>query len=214
MKDKLVKSYVLFGNLPIYKQEKEKNPGRLLPEGCEFVINFRLKYELGLLQMQFAAQNQSHLYNVENAKFNSEIELDVANISRLITLLEIEEIITYNDNDYIHISSTRNAKLLQYQKAGFVRIKDNILSFIIDDKKQEHFKIVGQFQIQCFLNLLKQSLNSLSSSYIQYDIYKQHVENKEASYIPIVKNAPDIPAPLIAPISVTKEVIPQAPQFN
>lgn len=196
MKDKLVKSYVFLGNLPIYFDNSD-NPGIVTPTGCQFVINTRLKYELGVCSMQFIKQNHPSMYNLDNSNFNPEIEMDSSSLIRLKTLLKMNfegKNIT-GEKRYIQVNSTKIQKSLEYQKGAFISAEKNKVIFIMDNKKQEVFEITGEFQIQCFYELVQNALEQLQQAYVMYDIQKHHTEQKQ-----IFGNLPQVDGPLPQPL--------------
>lgn len=180
MNEKLVKSYIFLGNLPIYN--KTLAPGANTPEGCEFVINTRIKYELGVASMQFIKQSNPSIYNVDLTSY-PEIELDISSLIRFKKLIEFStkpdiNPTTSNGNDYIIISSTKLKKLVEYQKPAFVKTSKGIVTIIIENNKvQSQFEIFGDFQIECLMDLLDNIIIQLSSAYINYDIMKNQGGN-------------------------------------
>lgn len=223
VKNKLVKSYYLMGNLPIYNTDL--NIGSHDPIGCDFVINTRLKYEIGICSMQFIKQKQPSIYNVDG--FQPEIELDLSSLIRLKKRILYRESKIFLDDSYIHVTSTKLAQKTSLQKGAFVSYnsKDHILSITIDSKKQEIFYIKGLYQIECLAELIDLSITNLSKLYGEYDLKKQHVIGKD--FNPIVPQqhimnntnglANNVPPPVLdghlynAPKPVTKQVIVQAP---
>ena len=221
------KSYVFFGNLPIGSNGKHS------PEGCDFVINTRLKYETGTCSFQLIKQKTPYVYNVETLGNNAEFELDISSLIRLKKFIEwYKDQMT--DSEYFHFSSTKITKHLKFQKGVFVSFTKSILNFTMDTKEQLVFKIVGEFQIACFLELLKEILNTLPKAYCNNDMkkvvkkdilepYKVPVPTTVISgigapppvrevYVGGITDATStfIPPP---PPSVTKDVIPQAPKI-
>lgn len=239
MKDKIIKSYVLLGNLPIYSLSSS---GITCPEGCEFVINSRVKYELGVCSLQFVKQNHPSVYSIDAQGFNPEIELDISSLIRFKKLLEYREDlcnpINENNNGYVLLSSTKLSKLLDYQKPAFVNTSLNAVNIIIETNKvQDKFTINGKFQIECFIEVLEVLINQLSNAIVNYDITKSYSDNKILSapsttpYIypgnvqpipnqyPRVGDMPPFTGPTcnsqsIPPAPITTTIIPQAPAIN
>lgn len=237
MKEKIVKSYVFLGNLPIYLDDSG-DPGTVKPEGCKFVINTRLKYELGVCSMQFIKQNHPSMYNLDNSNFNPEIEMDVSSLIRLKTLFKM---FLKGDNPtgekkFIQVTSTKIQKSLEYQKGAFVSVKSDFngprITFIMDDKKQEVFEIVGTYQFHCFYELIENCVEQLQQAYIKYDIQKHHSQEPSKHVFggpppvegplphnnkPFVYNGPGlgeaIPCvvPVDAPAPITNEVLQPKP---
>ena len=222
-KNKLVKSYYLMGNLPIYNTDL--NTGSHDPIGCDFVINTRLKYELGLCSMQFIKQKQPSIYTIDG--FHPEVELDLSSLIRLKKRISYRDSQIFSDDAYIQVTSTKLTQKANLQKGAFIgyNSKTKELNIIIDSKKQETFYIKGLYQIECFAELIDLSITNLSKLYGEYDLKKQHVIEKDFNPITpqtidiksVKNNSTDfVPPPVSnstynAPKPVTEQVIVQAP---
>jgi hypothetical protein len=216
-KTKQSKSYYLLGNLPIYSVGE--NTGAHTPNGCEFVVNTRIKYELGLCSMQFIKQEHPSLYNLDN--FNPEIEVDLSSLIRLRRFIKDTP---YSSDVFIQINSTKLQQKLSFQKAAFVKKSLDSLTFIMDSKKQETFTIASKFQIDCYLDLIDLCITTLSEMYGAYDLKKNYNFEETQSMVqaPVVSN---IPSPIanasvvnnagtafnVPPAPLTSKVIVQAP---
>ena len=239
MKDKVQKSYILLGNLPIDDDFHS-------PNGCYYVINVRVKYEQGVVSIQFIEQTDPETFSVEKAKLGSEIELDISSIIKLKTFLKV---FTQQETEYIKVFSTRLSGSSSRGKGAFIKQSSEYLEITMDDKNQKTFKIPHGFQFESFRELINESLDMLKQSYIQYDILKVSnsrrgttsttitVDDSIPKAIKPIKgmDTPRMPVPpetavrgtvlsasafvsnskpITLPTPVTTQVVPQAPDFN
>ena len=241
MKEKVQKSYILLGNLPIGSDFHS-------PNGCKYVINIRIKYEQGIVLIQFIEQTDSETFSVEKAKFGSEIELDISSLIRLKTFLKI---FAQKETDYIKVFSTRLSGSSSRAKGAFVRQIPEYLEITMDDKNQKTFKIPHGFQFESFRELINESLDMLKQSYIQYDVLKvsnsrrgsttvmvddsipkaiNSIKEMNNARMPVppetafrgtvlsasafVSNSKLVAASITLPTPITTQVVPQAPDFN
>ena len=244
MKDKVQKSYILLGNLPIDDDFHS-------PNGCYYVINVRVKYEQGVVSIQFIEQTDPETFSVEKAKLGSEVELDISSLIKLKAFLKIFEMQT--ETDYIKVFSTRLSGSSSRGKGAFIRQIPYYLEITMDDKNQKTFKIPHGFQFESFRELINESLDMLKQSYIQYDVLKvsnsrrgttstiitvddsipkaiKPIKGMDTARMPVppetavrgtvlsasafVSNGKPVAAPITLPSPVTTQVVPQAPDFN
>lgn len=217
MKEKLVQSYILLGNMPIYA--KSQAPGANMPEGCEFVINTRIKYELGVASMQFIKQSHPSIYNIESTLY-PEIELDISSLIRFKKLIQIRSMngcnptnVHSSQKEYIVLASTKLKKSIEYQKPAFVRAHNDLVAVIIENNKVQHlFEIWGHFQVECLIDLIDNIITQLSSACISYDIAKNYgsgVSKQSQPIAPYVYNPPtQINVPYVVPHKQDTWVLP------
>jgi len=244
-----VKSYILLGNLPIGKNEFHS------PDGCEYVINVRVKYERGIVSLQFIEQNEPDIFSVEKATLSPEIELDLSSLIRLKIFLKNGRVSTeFGKEQYLKVFSTKLSSSKAVTRGAYISIIGGTegnygtqIKIIIDNKSQKTFIMPMDLQFEFFKELINESIDMLKQSYIQYDVAKvmKPVSNSSFGTVQapigravdtkIVPNAPSIATgatvlksaafksvPSIQPNNgtitlpehVTKQVIPQAPDFN
>jgi len=189
------KSYILIGNLPVTEDNGYHN------NDIKYIINFRVIYEYGILRIQFNKQVDAYLFSTDSISDNV-VELDIANLIRLISFLETEE---YHEQ-YMHFSSTKTKSLIKHLKGVYV-LKQSIIRFLIDDKKQEVFDM-NNFTKKILVDILKNSLDILKQGYLKHDLVKIKKEVQPASYNNSQNKTINIP------INVTADIIPQAPKLN
>jgi len=237
MKEKIQKSYILLGNLPIGDDFNT-------PNGCKFIINARVKYEQGLVSIQFIEQVELETFSLEKAKLGSEIELDISSLIKLKTFLRLYG---QRDTEYIKVFSTRLLGSASRNNGAFIKMTRSNLEVIIDDKNQKTFKIPSGFQFESFKELIIESLDMLKQAYIQYDVSKVLSSRRQGNTYIVDDSKPKIqtpmgtgnsmasppimpirgttlpasnfaqpitPKPVSLPDSITAQVVPQAPDFN
>ena len=236
MKEKIQKSYILLGNLPIGDDFNT-------PNGCKFIINARVKYEQGLVSIQFIEQVELETFSLERAKLGSEIELDISSLIKLKTFLRLYG---QRDTEYIKVFSTRLLGSTSRNNGAFIKMTQSNLEVIIDNKNQKTFKIPSGFQFESFKELIIESLDMLKQAYVQYDVSKvlssrqqgnTYVNDSKSKIQAPIGTGDSMASPPIMPIrgttlpasnfaqpitskpialpdSITTQVVPQAPNFN
>ena len=199
MKNKIVQSNIYFGNLPIYNYGAD--PGATRPEGCEFVINTRIKYELGLCSFQFINQNVPHIYTLDGT-FNDTVELDISALHRLqaLMLMSSHNNPTLDTSSYVHLEHTRLKSQESIKYGTFVKVSPESIEFTIDNKHQHIYLINGAYQVLAFKLLLQSVIDSTINGYMQYNITKNSTNS--ATNIGVISPS----APAILPQNMPKPI--------
>ena len=206
------KSYYIVGNLPVYN-------GKFPIDGCEYIINTRIKYENSVCVFQFNKQSEAFVFT----KSSEEFELDLASLVRLKTFIEyIMSDSSYRTSHFF--SSTTLQQHKKMQKSVYIKPANNsFLEFIF---KNNSFKLIDGFEGKMFLEIVKTCIVNLERLQGDYDFDRLKNERSPGAAISIsapasissapkpVRNATYIHSsevPTSPPLSNTKEVIPQAP---
>lgn len=171
-KDKIrPKSTLSFGNLPIYA-----DTGAHTDAGCLFVINTRILYEFGRVQMKFIQQTEPNLIN-QSSVYPAELELDIANLIKLKTALRLrQEInITKESRKFLLVGSSTMKDYAVYQKPGYVRFEEEKIVFnLMHNSSQALFEINGLFQVELFIDYIDRILDTIITGTQSFDFYKNH----------------------------------------
>lgn len=166
-----LKSTFSFGNLPIYA-----GVGAHTDAGCKFVINSKIIYEYGRVQLKFSNQNEPNIIKYDGA-YPPELEMDIANIIRLKTALKNREVEnpTSESRTFLLIGSSTSVGNVGYQKPAYVRFTEDVIVFnLMHNGSQSIFEINGKYQIETFIEYLEEITKVLISSTQSFDFYKNH----------------------------------------
>jgi len=168
-----LKSNLHFGNFPVYGSTE----GFHSDEGCQFIINFKLQYEVGRLIMRFSKQSSPNIIP-RDLRDEPTIELDLANIIKLIQSIKLRKEIIENasNTSFILIGSSTLEEYAGYQKPAYIRFpnKDKIVFNILHKGNQTLFEIESLFQIETFCSYLEQVQKVLAIGTMNFDFYRNH----------------------------------------
>lgn len=208
-------SVVYLGNLPVTDYRYHEN-GQI-----ENVINVSVKLEYSTLNLQFMQTNQPNIYTPSKTPgVYFEAELDIANLCRLLTLLEIDVYTngtrSYAPREFINLFSTKLASTVDFQKPLYIKLDDEYHWVIVaKNGEKKTFEIrLNPMNTLIFYKLLQSALKILES-------------NQNISLIPVQKKetySPTTPVPFIVqqqstgvmvnpnpPAPITNQVIPPPP---
>ncbi len=166
-----VKSTLGFGNLPIYS-----GSGIHTDSGCLFVIQSRILYEFGRVQLKFSTQSAPNLLHLSGDL--PILEMDPANLIRLITLLKTRhtDAITSGSREFLLVGSSTMSEYASFQKPAYIRIdeKDIVVFNLMHQGQQSLFEVKGSYQIETLIVFLEQLQKTLITSTMNFDFYKNH----------------------------------------
>jgi len=168
-----LKSNLQYGNFPVYSSTE----GFHADEGCHFIINPRIQYEVGKLVLRFIQQSTPNIIP-QDMRDTPSIELDLANTIKLIQAIKNRKELSESSKatSFILIGSSTFEAYAGYQKPAYIRFpkEDKIIFNILYKGNQTLFEIDSNFQIESFCSYLEQLQKILAIGTMNFDFYRNH----------------------------------------
>lgn len=164
--DSKVKSFVMLGNIPFTETDKLVNSSA---SGItKFIMNTRIKYEIGRVELSFNIQTPSFQYI--QGSIPGVIDLDIGSLNLLIHLIKFG-----TDSSESNLTFTSGPNGLASQIWGSYSRMGNDSVFKI---LEQTYIIKGAAQESLLLTQLELALDMLSKGTIEYSVKKDHIAGR------------------------------------
>ncbi len=166
VQDSKVKSFVMLGNIPFTETDKLVNTGSA--GITKFIMNTRIKYEIGRVELMFNTQSPSFQYIQGSTP--GVIDLDIGSLNLLIHLIKFG-----TDSSESNLTFTSGPNGLASQIWGSYSRMANDSIFKIGENV---YTIRGVAQESLLLTQLELALDMLSKGTIEYSVKKDHIAGR------------------------------------
>lgn len=174
-----VKSFVMLGNIPFTDNDLLVNVGPVgRPGNTQFIMNIRVKYEIGRVELIFNQQTQAFQYIQGSTP--GVIDLDIGSLNLLIHLIKFG-----TNSVETNLTFTSGPNGLASQIWGSYTKVDSNSIFKIGENT---YTIIGSIQESLLLTQLEIALKMLIKGTIEYSVKKDHIAGR-------MQSGSNIPAP-------------------
>lgn len=183
VQDSKVKSFVVLGNIPFTETDKLVNVST--SGTTKFIMNIRIKYEIGRVELAF--NNQLPSFQFIQGSTPGIIDLDIGSLNLLIHLIKFG-----TDSSESNLTFTSGPNGLASQVWGSYSSMGTDNKFKIGE---ETFIVKGPAQESLLLTQLEIALDMLTKGSIEYSVKKDHIAGRMqgGSTPPAALNTPAIP---------------------